>query len=196
MIRKRQTLSDDLHYRFYSVMSPDGFKITSIPLDNYPELVTERDLLLLIFTSWGAGEYIIYATAKGRKGFFVFWRGIINEKGFLFHKKEYNRKALAEWNDILDLNEPDDKALLQNIKQEEMDKKRKQLYGFVPFLQPSGRRGQFNFWNDSSFSLKSEDDKRGEDWGSPNKKSGDEGWIPNKIKPENWGANKSKEDQW
>ncbi len=195
MIRKRKQLDNKGHYRFYSVKTPEGIKVASIALNDYPDIRTEKDLLRLIYESWGGGEYLVSAVCQGRKGFFTFWRGMIDEKGFFFLKKEYDRKAIAEWDDILDLTDEDDKALLQNIKEEEKKKKKKQFYGFIPFLIPSGRRGQFNFWNDNSFSLKREESERGEDWGLSKKNSGD-GWSPNVIKPEDWGADKSEDTIW
>lgn len=192
IVRKRKQLDDSGHYRFYSIRDNNGMKISSIDLEKFYNIVTEKQLLKSIYDTWGKGEYLIFANAKGYFGFFTFWRGIIDERGYCFYKKEYDRKAVSEWDNILDMKDEDDASLMQNIKDEEIKKTKKKRYGFAPFLRPSGRRGQFHFWNEHVFEKTQEDDydERGEDWGSPIKKTSDESWTPNVKKPEDWGANK------
>ncbi len=199
LIRKRRQLDDAGHYRFYRVRDGNGMIVPAIPLDNHPQIQTERHLLKMILDTWGEGEYLINGTAKGRKGFFVFWRGMVEKNGYLFYKKEYDRRAVAEWDDILDSKDEDDNALLQNVVEEEKKKKFKQRYGFLPFLKASGRRGQMNFWNDKSFERSQDSEEESSetdrDWGSPREKD-DGNWTPKVRKPESWGANKVEESQW
>lgn len=115
------------------------------------EFRTEREMVRWIYENYGAGEYRLSAMAKGRKGIWVFWKGLINERGFVFYQKKYNRKEVIEWNkDIREAESREEKEIYENLKQEiikeEKDKNKGRRYGFEPWIKISSRRGEFRLW--------------------------------------------------
>lgn len=156
-VKKKQVLDDKGHYRFY----PPGGKGTKAPMiyfNKVSRVRTEKQLLQLIYSSWGPGEYLLIGYCKGRKGCWVFWRGEVTDEGFIFFKKSYNKKNVEFWErEIRDSDSPEDLEELQrNLEEErrsERDITKKKKYGFEPFLQKSSRRGEMFFWNDDGLLL-------------------------------------------
>ena len=124
---------------------------TQINLNDYPFIQSEGHLCRLIYEKMGAGNIMIIAWAKGRKGFWVFWKGIINKDGFMFESKKIHssdsiRKLKEEYNEETD---EDFKKLLQELIDEEIRAKEKRKYGFEPYLIQSARKGEFTLWEDA-----------------------------------------------
>lgn len=180
-IKKKKILNKQGHYRFYTV--------EMLRLDE-TEIKTEKELLWYIYQNHGDGEYLLIGHAKGKKGCWVFWRGDITEQGFLFYKKRYNRKAVEEWDELKEGDDdPEIDELKEETKREEKEKAKKKRYGFEPFLKPSGRRGEFRFWDQDEFEVNAQQDQI-EDWGQFTNES--------KSNLEDWGKpTKSQElEQW
>ena len=141
MIKKKKIFNDMGWNRYYGT-----FKINL----NEVGILTEAQLCRFILDNFGEGKFMVFAWMKGHKGFWVFWKGEIFNNGFIFEKKKgvdtddinYLKKELEEEVDIGARN-----MLYQMISDEIHDNKRKR-YGFSPYLNPSGRRGDFVHWED------------------------------------------------
>lgn len=177
-ILKKFMLSDGKHFRFYSPLyngrsrknrpRPIVFNLEPVVEYNkrgeaYPilDIHTEKQLVTFIRDNFGYGEYWVYAMVKGREGLWTFWRGSIAEDGWIFHQKQYDRSeitqidkeiALATTEEEIALLE-DSKAFFSDMAKEDAKGKR---YGFMGFLKSSGRRGQFNMWEEPDMALEKE----------------------------------------
>lgn len=163
---------DNTHYRYYSVWyNPNNKqKVDTIVInleddgdDKYPNcsfIKTERDLCEYILSNWGDGEYRVFGHLKGKKGFWAFGHWGINEEGFIFLKKEKSNS----WEEL----------------------RGESRYGFIPFLTPSSRRGNFTMWSDINLQLTENDF---EEWGKDEEENIFESWgTPhNEIRFEEWG---------
>lgn len=163
-------------------------KLPIIDLNKYPEIRTEKQFLKIVYDNWGSGRYML-RSYMGRGRIPVFWKGNINEDGFLFAKNEYNKKEMQSWKrDIAQDNVGDyetqkqNEDLLREVRKELVEENRKKRYGFAPFLLPSGRRGHFTAWDSPEIN-----EIENEDWG---KESSDNEF-------EDWGVSKEKEfEKW
>ena len=152
-----------IHYRYYSpYYNPNvkGVRPKAYMIDlEESDIQTERELCLYLHDKFGEGEYWIRGHLKGKKGFWTFWKGIIDDEGFIFFKK----KKPKDFNEMRGENR----------------------YGFYPFLKSSSRRGMKMFWSDTDLELPEQEEgdwrkdksERGfDDWGTPR----------NEIKFEDW----------
>ncbi|MFW6283422.1 MAG: hypothetical protein ACOC1P_05215 [Minisyncoccales bacterium] len=196
-IQKKKILNDKGHFRFY-FLNGKNKDIPLLKLEKMPEIKTEKDLLSFVYNHFGPGDYLLIAYAKGHKGFWVFWRGEITDKGWIFYPKNYNRKEINKWDkDISETEDKEEKEVLkemkEEIKKEEKARNKKRRYGFEPFLKRSGNRGEFRFWDDDNLVLKPQDDEEvvKKDWSVlPNQKEEnklpDWGFKPKEEKLEKW----------
>ena len=123
---------------------------TQINLNEYPNIQSEGHLCRLIYERMGEGDIMIIAWKKGRRGFWVFWKGIVNKEGFMFQSKKIHssdsvRELKEEYNEETD---EDYKKILQELIDEEVKEREKKKYGFEPYLIQSGRKGEFILWED------------------------------------------------
>lgn len=168
-------------------------------LDDMKEIKTERDLLLFIYNNWGPGVYHIIGYAKGREGFWSFWKGEITNGGWIFFQQQYNRKEVKEWEKMLEGNEddPEMQRIVEEEKEEAKRKRKSKRYGFDPFLKRSGRRGEWHRWEDEKLEKEMDGNMKEtakEDWNIKNKKNNeDHGWKNMEKNKENkekdgWGG--------
>jgi hypothetical protein len=153
------------HFRYYSALyNPESPEIKPkapvFDLDDkpsrFPHMIvnTEKELIKFVYDNYGIGFYRIIGYIKKRKGNWTFWRGEITRDGFIFAKKE-----TSEQREIEKLKRELDEAETEHERQSIQDmieldleimklEKDTTKFGFTPFLKPSGRRGQFVFWDD------------------------------------------------
>ena len=202
-ILKKVDLNNRGHYRFYSAnYNPEQTgklkksqrpKMPMINLLEHPEITTEKEFLKAIYNSWGAGTYMCLGYVKGKRGTWLFWYGKIDERGFLFFKKEYNKKDVISWKKDMDSSTYEEeketyRKLMEDAKESSKEENKHKRYGFSPYLKPSGRRGQLILWEEIyNPSLEEEiieekwegevkEKKKFEDWGEPIKKKEFEKW--------------------
>ena len=183
-ITKAIVLSAYGHYRYYTPKydmaihnknNKPAMPIFAVNCDSdkYPiiELRTERDLCWFIFRNYGAGTYRVIAWAKGKRYPWSFWRGEINADGFCFER--YNRPWSREINRLRKLlkktynveEREDIKNELIKIKQLPGSEAPIRKPGFIPYIKPSSRRGEFIGWEDSDIPYDYlDDDSRNELW--------------------------------
>ena len=123
----------------------------------YPilDIRTEKELAVFL-RNFGYGLYTVLGHKKGIRGGYVFWKGDIRSEGWIFDKKAYlnNDEKKEIENYEKELNDATDEDLstihreISQVKQIAKDSTKYRKYGFYPFLIPSGRRGQINFWED------------------------------------------------
>lgn len=141
LVQRRKNYDDKGWGRYY----------TQIKLDlNISNFITEAQLLWFIYRNYGGGRYKIMAFLKGRKGFYVFWKGDINEKGYEFDMKRMEEvKEYKELQKEYEESEDEiEKSMIKEDMRNERDFQKNIKYGFAPYLKPSGRKGDFNFWGD------------------------------------------------
>lgn len=117
-----------------------------------PLFLLKKQLCGLIYNQAGPGHYMVLAfPIKGSPRIWVFWKGEITEQGFMFEKKDnIGGYEIDEMREGLDESETSqERALFSKAIDEAIATKRKKRYGFIPFLKPSGRRGEFVFWEDA-----------------------------------------------
>ena len=128
---------------------------------------TEKQLCRFIFAHWGKGIYCISAHLKGRCGIYTFWRGEINENGFVFYLREYpqNRELNKLKRELRNSNEEDKSIIYEEMEMEKLDKEITGMsrYGFYPFLKPSSRRGQFIMWDEPEIEIINKEDEKWDD---------------------------------
>ena len=128
-------------------------KMPVIDLSLHPEITTEKKLIKAIYDKWGIGEYRLIGYVKGRRGCWVFWKGNITEHGFIFFQNEVKDNIAGAWDkEINESNDEEERRLYEDFKKDEISEAQKnnraKRYGFLPFLKPSGRRGQVVLWSD------------------------------------------------
>ncbi|MEK6879871.1 MAG: hypothetical protein AABY22_09705 [Nanoarchaeota archaeon] len=177
-LQKIYRISEE-HWRYYSP-SGKGTKMPTFDLDyeinpKYPNISyikTEKQLCRFIFENYREGFYTVIAHIRGRRGFWIFWKGEINKDGFMFNRKErYNKSKIESLkNQLKEANESEASIIQEELTLEielgDINKYGK--FGFVPYLTPSGKRGEFTFWVDDENSLKSKNEIYDE-WGKENK---------------------------
>jgi hypothetical protein len=176
-IMKKFMLSDGKHFRFYSAAydgrskksrpRPIVFNLEPVTEFNkrgeaYPilNIHTEKELAVFIRDHFGYGEYWVYAMVKGREGIWTFWRGSIQQDGWIFYIRDAYRQDLEKAERQLQEFEPDDQDYLmagfQNELKQEHQRNKRKWYGLHGFLRPSGRRGQFNMWEEPDRAFETE----------------------------------------
>lgn len=160
-VTKKVILDNQGHWRYYApgyTRSNPKFKpiAPTIDLQNYPQIQTERELAWFLLQKFGPGEYRLVATVKGRRGFWTFWKGIVDYKGYMFFQRSTNNVEIRRLNkDLQDAEDEGDEEAINEAKgdiafekemaREDMKKKR---YGLAPFIRSSGRRGDFHYWDE------------------------------------------------
>lgn len=166
LVQKKRMLKDGIHWRFYKVgmfaLDPDNAvnkydgKRHPVVTLNGKYLETEKELASWLYHGFGEGEYLISALARGRRGLYVFWKGVVDRDGFIFHLRHIDKRDLREAeSNLKDAQEAGDTDAIHNaqeeinfIKTEIIEPERKQVrYGFHPFLKRSSQRGQFTMWD-------------------------------------------------
>ena len=185
-ILKKRELDDRGHYRYYSpnydpessgkLSKKNRPKMPLLNLNNYPQIKSEKQLMHLIYSNWGEGNYLILAYAKGRRGLWVFWHGKITNEGFIFFKKGDSSKKDNFWKE----QDWEFEKIKENLNKEEVKNKR---YGFLSYLKHSGRRGTFIPWKSLGINhkeeekwIKNEQEKKEVSWGENKKERGFEKW--------------------
>lgn len=155
------------HWRFaspfYNKKSKGSQKIAcfSLGFDNVTrkgkelpilDIRSERELLIFIKDNFGVGDYRIFASVKGERGLWVFWKGQINDDGYLFDNKEYNKSEVVKLERELAQAEGDEREMileeLNFTKEIEKDINKEKKYGLRSFLRPSGKRGIYHAWEE------------------------------------------------
>ena len=116
---------------------------------NESQFYTEKQLCRFIFNNFGEGHYMVSGFVKGRKGFWLFWKGDIESRGFQFETKKLTRSGDLKYL-IEEYHNPENREyrdLLKKEIEEEMTETKK-YRGFKNHLSQSGRKGQFIFWED------------------------------------------------
>jgi hypothetical protein len=162
-IMKRFYISNKGHYRYYSpfidIENRNTKKRPRSPtydLDpspsTYPHIAikSEKQLCYFIFKKFGEGEFWVSGHVKGHKGTWTFWRGNISREGFVADRRDKNntREINALQKELVEAVDEEEK---QDIKDEiELEKEFNVdvKYGFQPYLQSSGRRGELVLWTD------------------------------------------------
>lgn len=176
-ILKKFMLSDGKHFRFYSPRydgrsrkekpRPIVFNLEPVVEYNkrgerYPvlDIRTEKELVSFIRDNFGYGEFWVYAMLKGREGIWTFWRGSIQSDGWIFQMREFMREELQHVEAEIINFEPEDQETARNMMineiHEERQRRKRNWYGFQGFLRPSGRRGQFNMWDEPDRAIEAE----------------------------------------
>jgi hypothetical protein len=171
MIQKKFILDAKGHFRYnspsYSLANrkykPQSIVLNLDPIsqyhrhtgEEYPQinLRTERQLVYFIYSNWGPGTYYVTAFLKGREGSWVFWKGDMNEDGWIFENKNYKDPDVKQVeNEIARAQSEEEKDILQEdldfFKEMAKEEKKATRYGFLPFLRSSGKRGEFHSWNE------------------------------------------------
>lgn len=183
-ILKKFLLSDGKHFRFYSATydgrnrlqrpRPIVFNLEPVVEYNkrgeqYPilNIHTEKDLVMFIRDNFGYGEFWVYAMLKGREGIWTFWRGSIQEDGWIFSAHEYKRSDVERIDvEMANATSEEEKLTLQQDREFAVDlakdENKGKRYGFSPFLRPSGRRGSFNMWDEPDRARESEQKPKSE----------------------------------
>ena len=117
---------------------------------NESDIMTEKQLCKFIYDNFGEGHYMVLAWMKKRKGFWVFWKGEINNDGFMFeYKKNVDRKEVQALRDEYEEEEePEYRQLLHELIKTEVDDNKARKYGYYPFITKSSKRGEFFYWED------------------------------------------------
>lgn len=187
---KKYILDAKGHFRFfdsiYNPVTKEKFKAPLYHLETL-NIVTEKQFCDWIYKIYGPGEYLVKAWKNGHKGVWIFWRGIINEEGFMFYQKQNNStKAINKLKDKLAVaNDEDERAMIIediNLEKEFKDVSNSQWYGFSPFLKHSGTRGRFILWDDSERVV--EIPQQEQEWKPENK--------PIEVQHENWSGEEKK----
>lgn len=168
-IMKKFILADGRHFRFYSPLydgrsrkgrpKPIVFNLEPVIEynkhgDPYPilNIKTEKELVVFIRENFGYGEYWVYGMLKGRSGIWTFWRGALEPDGWIFTMRDGMRQEADKIEaELLNFEPEQQEAIRDGLMQElhsERQQARKKRYGFYPFLRASGRRGQFNMWDE------------------------------------------------
>ncbi|MFW5794140.1 MAG: hypothetical protein ACOCV1_01525 [Bacillota bacterium] len=184
MINKKKVLNNKGHYRYYPVFPKTSKGTKFLRLDDYPQIKTEKQLLQLIYNNWGPGDYKLIGACKGRRGLWNFWQGQITDDGYIFYKKEYDRKEVEEWEKLL-FEDDEENGIIDEVREEEKKKANQKKYGFKPFLKPSGRRGEFHFWDDVNLKINNETPT----WGVEKE-------MNNEQEKDTWGIKKPKEEEF
>ena len=159
LITKKIVLTDKGHYRFYSpnyhpeitgrLSRKKRPRAPKIYIPDHPEIDTEKKLAKLIYDNWGSGIYRVQAHAKGIGSSWTFWKGEINDRGFRFFKRDLFSKAQRNWKgELRNAEDEEEKNMISEFIRDDFEdsKKKKTRYGFLPFLKPSGRRGDLILW--------------------------------------------------
>ena len=182
-IKKKFVLNNQGYYRYYSPYYnynkkkevPSVILALNYSSDKYDRvfLNTEKELAVFLKENFGSGEYLVFCFAKKRKGFWVFWRGIVNDDGWEFIQRSYDKseikrlerekfkiihsKSPQNFDNIDELN-----IEIQETKELEKEISKLSRYGFMPFLKPSGRRGELHSWGepDEGYIVKNPIEKR------------------------------------
>lgn len=183
MIKKKVMLDEKGHYRYYSAnYNPAAGKLKGyerpkspiIDLEKFLNIKTEKQLIYSIYKQWGEGEYLIFGFVKGKKGTWVFWKGVIMSDGFLRERRITNyQKAINKIKTEMLKADEDEKEFLQDDINLEKELKTTSFYGFSKWLLTSSKLGVFAHWEDDV--------------------------IINKPKFESWSDNKTEvtqEDTW
>ena len=132
-------------------LDEDNFTRTGkeIPILN---VRTERQMLKFILDSFGPGTYKLYASVKGEKGLWTFWKGQINDDGYLFENKEYNKSEVVKLERELSKADEEEKEMILDelnfVKDIEKDIAKEKKYGLRGYLVPSGKRGVYHAWDE------------------------------------------------
>jgi len=201
MVKKKVILDSRGHYRYYSARyNPKrgklkGFerpKCPIIDLEKHLNVTTEKHFVRGIFKAYGAGEYLIFAFIKGKKGTWVFGKWILNAEGFLREKRITNyTKAKNKIKEQLVTADEDEREDLIDDLEFEKEYKLESLYGMNGHLKLSSKVGIFTNWKDETFKLKKE---KFDEWdsGKDTKASKDE-WGTNVSRTK---VNKKKFAEW
>lgn len=115
---------------------------------------TEKELAWFIYYNSGEGNYMIIAhpLGKGKKPY-VFWKGGVDNDGFIFYTQEIHKGVLEVIEkEVFNANTSQEKEFWEKQLNEEREKQKhktqRKRYGFVPYLLSQGRRGMFYGWND------------------------------------------------
>jgi len=112
----------------------------------------EKQLVKFLYDNKGHGRYVIYGSKNGK--FFVFWKGTVDNEGWLFENQNKFKKELA-WLDkeIENAEDDDDKSFWEGEKSKEKEelKEKKNRYGFSEMLKSSGRRGVKHYWDEEEY---------------------------------------------
>ena len=135
----------------YNVFRYYGNKVVDL---NEVPIMTEKQLCWAMFNHFGkiAGRYMViaYPTKNFSRKIWNFWIGEINEDGF-----QSDRRGIATNEDVKMFREeaeqsddPSERSLYEELATAQIKELKEKKYGFIPFLKPSGRRGEFIFWED------------------------------------------------
>lgn len=163
IITKLVKLDNKEHYRFYSPYYEKGMehkpKVPVYNLDPKTEyhritgeqyshlgVQTEKQLAKFIHNKYGTGKYRCLAYPKGRprRPMYIFWEGIIESDGWTTCR--LGKKNIAETFKF-DNENPFDECEDEVADDDTLGKRKR--YGFAPFLNPSGKKGEKHYWNDS-----------------------------------------------
>lgn len=124
----------------------------------YPQLFvdTEKEFVTFLRDNFGYGYYTVTAYLKGKKGGFIFWKGEITPDYWVFYNQsqydDYDKKEMDNIDrQINQVQDQDEVNLLQDMKEDivkEAKNKQKKRYGFTPYLNSSGKRGEYHYWED------------------------------------------------
>lgn len=188
-ISKKVMLDAAGHYRYYNPIAPrvkGGFLTLNLdpePAVNaktgaaYPHLnvKSEKELARFLLENFGAGIYRIVAHLKGREGIYNFWKGEVDENGWLCYNKEIDKNELIK--DMRELEKIEEKLQSTNDEDEKKDlvdeknmyeeflntdkeisreESKYKRYGVSPFLTPSGRRGSWHSWDEDDISCEAD----------------------------------------
>lgn len=167
-ILKKIYLTNKGHYRFYSptydrlglgnIAKHKRPKMPMIDLELYPTIQTEKQLLKMIYDTFGEGEYRLTAYVKGHKGVWTFWKGQLNKDGFISErqKTEYAKNVDKIKEKIAKTKDEDELAWLEEEIQMEKEFKTSGRYGLCGYLKSSIRRGSLMLWNEPENSINTE----------------------------------------
>lgn len=127
----------------------------------YPTLNITKELELVYFlrNNFGFGAYTVLAHKKRLNGSYIFWKGEISENGWIFtfketlsgdDKKDINMFQKQLYEAATPEEEQEIKTEIETTKQFAKELSSMRRYGFYPYLIPSGKRGQINFWDTPS----------------------------------------------
>ncbi len=171
-VMKKLIISNRGHFRFYSPYltyamlqrlrrnyKRPKMKAPTFTLDpndnrfpNVSYIRTEKELCWLLLTRFGEGDYHLLSHIKKHKGGWTFWKGQITREGFCFERRERlnSREITILQKELSETNDP--KTQQDIIDEIEFEKEFlssfANKFGFIPYLQPSGRRGEFIQWSE------------------------------------------------
>ena len=187
MIKRKFILDSRGHYRYYSARyNPDfgrlkGFERPKSPivdLEIFTNITTEKQLMKGIFNEFGPGHYLIFAFIKGKKGTWVFWKGLINEDGFLREKRVTNyKRAITKLKyQMVAADEDEQEDIKEEMQIEKEFREPDSMYGLQGHLKPSSKIGQFTSWEDADMILQQKQSFDDWDGGQSKKELEDAEW--------------------